>query len=324
MIDIKGFNDEALSRRVFSSSPSHLYSICTSRFPSRLINRTSQLHLSSRQTHLIYPSSKRFSVNKNPLDNFIIANDMYPPRGNSQTQFQGSPGLGQGGGRSSGIPSRANSRRRYGPGNLGPHVSAEWGMGPRSDQTGTNTQSGNTQGSGNQRTRQPEVNILTMYPYSDSLRSITYQSIYRVGGELVREPDHIPDPSHEYDLPFVMMLGDWASGQPGVNREDYNPRLRNDGGRAVTGGPPFRSIYLNNRTRLNLFGELESKFEYFWYAGSHGQTRHSVIIQCPDEGAIAIGRIPQSATLAPPRYGYQTWIVDDDNGSLTFGVKKDP
>ncbi|KAK6502624.1 hypothetical protein TWF506_003204 [Arthrobotrys conoides] len=314
-------------------------------------------HLLNRDPSLYFPSHQTHRKNTQTLIQKYQAQKQYryPPRHNSRTQPRGNPGRGRTGDASgnSRIPSRANSRHRRAAEDLGPpRVTAEWGLGPpRSLFTGgrlpgTNAQAG--------RERQHELIINTTYPYSHNPHINVFHSVYGENGNPIRDHPRYqtPDPWHMYDLPYVQMLGDWARRNPGLNREDYHPRLRNDGGRAVTEGPPFRSLYLENRTGHRLFIQhveaigyrqdyfvgvaiIESgtkhrvakirrttiKFEYFWYAGP-GRVRHSVVFNCPDEAGTAAGKLPQACIVDPPRHDYEVILYDLTSGDTDFVVQK--
>ncbi|KAK6330656.1 hypothetical protein TWF718_002853 [Orbilia javanica] len=156
-------------------------------------------------------------------------------RHGSRNQPHGSPGRGKGG-RGSGVPSRTNSRLKYGPHHLGPpRVSAEFGTGPFRHRNPT-IRGGDPRASGNYQAREPEVRIVTTHPFCENPENIAYEAVYGANGELIENRNQTTNPHFRHDVPIVQMLADWALVRPGINREDYHPLILNNTDPTVSWG----------------------------------------------------------------------------------------
>ncbi|KAF3313907.1 hypothetical protein TWF173_005501 [Orbilia oligospora] len=270
----------------------------------------------------------------------------------------GSPGRGQTGGST---PARNNSQNQNqnqnqqlrSLDNLGPpRVTVYWRAAPpRSLFTGgpipgTNARQG-------QERSDYQVIVNTSYPRCHDPHAIVFHSVYGERGAHIEHSElyGTPNPYYAYDCQFVQMLADYAFFRDGVNREDYHPTLTSDNN-LVAEGPPFKSIYLENRTghrmyiqQLQATGDRNEYYvgvavippgtkhrivkirnatiqlEYTWES-VRTRTTYAALIKCPNEAALSSGRLPDCLLNQTSDRPYGLVISGTEDGGFKFLIHR--
>ncbi|KAF3185849.1 hypothetical protein TWF788_003897 [Orbilia oligospora] len=233
-----------------------------------------------------------------------------------------------------------------------PRVTVYWRAAPpRSLFTGGPLPSTNAQ-RGQERSDY-QVIVNTSYPRCHDPHAIVFHSVYGERGDHIEHSElyGTPNPYYSYDCQFVQMLADYAFFRHGVNREDFHPTLT-DNNNLVAEGPPFKSIYLENRTghrmyiqQLQATGDRNEYYvgvavippgtkhrivkirnatiqlEYTWES-IRTQTTYAALIKCPNDAALSSGRLPDCLLNQTPDRPYGLVISGTEDGGFKFLIHR--